>query len=99
MHDRQMSHSPSLFVSGFLAAFPSAPILSASEEFLYLAGASAAAFCVETDSGDFLWTAETTAMHQAEPVLTEMEGENSVVYFMEVCVQCDCRILNVLYSY
>jgi outer membrane protein assembly factor BamB len=67
-----------------LTAFPSAPILSADEQLLYISGASATIFCVSALTGNFIWTVETGGIHRTEPVLSEIEGEDSVVYFIQV---------------
>jgi outer membrane protein assembly factor BamB len=68
-----------------LTAFPSAPILSADEEFLYLAGAGASVICVATSNGSVEWSFVTDGLQAAEPVLSEIEGEDPVLYMIEVC--------------
>jgi hypothetical protein len=65
-------------------AFPSAPILSADEGFLYLAGASASILCVSTVDGSNEWSFVTDGLHAAQPVLSEIEGEDPVLYTIEV---------------
>jgi outer membrane protein assembly factor BamB len=65
-------------------AFPSSPILSADEEFLYLAGASASVLCVSTVDGSNVWSFVTDGLHAAQPVLSEIEGEDPVLYTIEV---------------
>jgi hypothetical protein len=67
-----------------LTAFPSAPVLSAGEDFLYLAGASASVLCVSAVDGSFVWAFVTGGQHEAEPVLSEVEGEDPVLYTIEV---------------
>jgi hypothetical protein len=75
---------PSNALQNGLLPFPSAPILSADERFLYLAGASASVLCVNTANGNFEWSFVTGGVHAAEPVLSEIDGEDPVVYFIEV---------------
>jgi hypothetical protein len=58
----------------FFTAFPSAPILSADEEFLYLAGASASILCVSAD-GSNVWSFVTDEFYMPEPVLSELKAE------------------------
>jgi outer membrane protein assembly factor BamB len=70
-------HSPPL------TAFPSAPILSADEEFLYLVGAGASVLCVATSDGSVEWSFVTDGLSAAEPVLSEIEGEDPVLYTIE----------------
>jgi hypothetical protein len=65
-------------------AFPSAPILSADEDFLFLAGASASVLCVSTVDGSNVWSFVTGGLHTAEPVLSEVDGEDPVLYTIEV---------------
>jgi hypothetical protein len=78
----QSSHTiPILLI---LTAFPSAPILSAGEDFLYLAGASASVLCVATVDGSYVWATVTDGLQAAEPVLSEVEGEDPVLYTIEV---------------
>jgi hypothetical protein len=60
--------------------------MSADEGFLYLAGASASVLCVSTADGSDVWSFVTDGLHAAEPVLSEIEGEDPVLYTIEVCI-------------
>jgi hypothetical protein len=58
--------------------------MSAGEDFLFLAGASASVLCVSTVDGSYVWSFITDGLQAAEPVLSEVEGEDPVLYTIEV---------------